>query len=761
MNAAAKSIPARMKGLNRAEICDVNFTEFVKDWNGAVDAKPSPGEAILDGSALDAQGFRELFESQLISRHLDLMARVLRVQNKVFYTIGSSGHEGNAMVARLARHTDPAFLHYRSGGFMAERFRKLPGHAGQPLDPVMDSALSFAASKDDPASGGRHKVWGSKPLWVLPQTSTIASHLPKALGTAVAIEAAKRLGHALPVPDDSIAICSFGDASANHATAQTAFNAASWTAYQKLPAPVLFVCEDNGIGISVKTPGGWIAESFRNRPDLDYFFADGLDLAAGYGQVQAAVEHCRRTRRPTFLHLKTTRIMGHAGTDFEIEWRSIEELCAVEATDPLLRSAAIALESGLMSKDEVVALYEATRKRCFAAAEEADRRPKLDKLEDVIAPLAPYTPAAVREEAERTDYTARRLEAFGGEAKLPENQPPRHLAIQINQALHDLFAKYPETVLFGEDVAQKGGVYTVTKGLQKAFGPRRVFNTLLDETMILGMAQGFANMGMLPIPEIQYLAYFHNACDQLRGEAASLQFFSNNQFANPMVVRIAGLGYQRGFGGHFHNDNSITALRDIPGLVVGCPSRGDDAATMLRTLTALARVDGRVSVLLEPIALYMTKDLYEAGDGQWLTAYPAPGEAMPLGEGRVYGEGDDLVVFTYGNGVPMSLRAARAIEANHGWKVRVVDLRWLVPLNEAFIREQAKDAKRILIVDEGRHSAGVGEGVITAVVEGGYGARPFRRVVGVDTYTPLAGAAFLVIPGEEDIVAAAGSLAQG
>ena len=94
------------------------------------------------------------------------------------------------MVARLTRHTDPAFLHYRSGGFMAERFRKLPG-----MDPVMDSALSFAASKDDPASGGRHKVWGSKPLWVLPQTSTIASHLPKALGTAVAIEQARRIGH--------------------------------------------------------------------------------------------------------------------------------------------------------------------------------------------------------------------------------------------------------------------------------------------------------------------------------------------------------------------------------------------------------------------------------------------------------------------------------------------------------------------------------------------------------------------------------------
>lgn len=758
MSAVPNPIPARMRGLNRAEICDQNFTESVRAWEGGVAKRPAADEPVLPGSACSAQDFLDLFESQLVSRHLDLMARVLRVQNKVFYTIGSSGHEGNAMVARLTRHTDPAFLHYRSGGFMAERFRKLPG-----MDPVMDSALSFAASKDDPSSGGRHKVWGSKPLWVLPQTSTIASHLPKALGTALAIEQALRIGHELPIPPDSIAICSFGDASSNHATAQTAFNAAAWTAYQKLPAPVLFVCEDNGIGISVKTPAGWVAERFRAMAGLDYFYADGLDLATGYAQVQAAVEHCRRTRRPTFLHLRTTRIMGHAGTDFEIEWRSIEELCAVEATDPLLRSAGIALASGLLTKEQVLEQYEAMRRRCFAAAEEADCRPKLESLAEVMAPLAPYTPDAVAAEAMRFDFVDKRLAVFGSEAKLPENQPPRHLAIQINNALHDLFCKYPEALLFGEDVAQKGGVYTVTKGLHKAFSGRRVFNTLLDETVILGLAQGYANMGMLPLPEIQYLAYFHNACDQIRGEASSLQFFSNGQYRNPMLMRIASLGYQRGFGGHFHNDNSITALRDIPGLVVGCPSRGDDAATMLRTLMALAKVDGRVCAFLEPIALYMSKDLFDPGDGQWLTSYPAPDQAMPLGEGRVYapesGDGNDLVVFSFGNGVPMSLRAARVLQRELGWSIRVVDLRWLVPLNETFIAEQARGARRILVVDEGRRSAGVGEGILTALVEAGFGAVPVRRVVGADTFTPLAGAAFLVIPSDQQIEEAGRALA--
>ena len=748
-------IAARHKGYDRAEIVDRNFIEFVQEWRGEVRDTPADDAPVLPGSALDVHGFRELFRSQLISRQLDLMARVLRRQNKVFYTIGSSGHEGNAMVARIARHTDPAFLHYRSGAFMAERSRQLPD-----IDPVMDAALSFAASKEDPASGGRHKVWGSKPLWVLPQTSTIASHLPKAFGTAVAIEQARRTRHTLPVPDDAIVICSFGDASSNHATAQTAFNAAAWTAYQKLPAPVLFVCEDNGIGISVKTPHGWVASNFQQRSNLDYFYADGLDLAQGYADVQRAVEHCRRTRRPTFLHLNTARLTGHAGTDFEIEWRSIEELVALEATDPLLRSAAIALEAGVFTREQLLDAYETVRKECFDKAEAAGARPKLDSLDDVMAPLAPYHADAVDAEARRTVDAAARDKVFGGGKKLPEHQPPRHLAIQINQALHDLMLKYPESLLFGEDVAQKGGVYTVTRGLNKTFRGARVFNTLLDETTILGLAQGYANMGFLPLPEIQYLAYFHNACDQIRGEAASLQFFSNDQYRNPMLMRIASLGYQKGFGGHFHNDNSIAALRDIPGLVAGCPSRGDDAVEMLRTLAALAKVDGRVCAFLEPIALYMTKDLYEAGDGQWQFAYPEPGRAMVLGEGRVYQEDAiDLVVFTFGNGVPMSLRAARRIEATHGWKVRVVDLRWLVPLNEDFIAVQASTAKRILVVDEGRRSAGVGEGILTAIVEAGHGDKPVERVVGADTYTPLAGAALLVLPGEDDIVAAADRLA--
>ncbi len=149
--------------------------------------------------------------------------------------------------------------------------------------------------------------------------------------------------------------------------------------------------------------------------------------------------------------------------------------------------------------------------------------------------------------------------------------------------------------MFGEDIGRKGGVYGVTRGLRKAFGAGRVFDTLLDEQTILGTALGSALAGFLPIPEIQYLAYLHNAEDQLRGEAATLRFFSGGQYQNGMVVRVAGLAYQKGFGGHFHNDNSVAVLRDIPGVVLAVPSHPANAPQLLRECLALAG-EGRVCV---------------------------------------------------------------------------------------------------------------------------------------------------------------------
>ncbi len=740
--------------VNRAELIDQNFRGLVASL------LPSPARDDLDapvraGSSLSARLALELFESMLGSRHLDYAAREMRARNEGFYTIGSTGHEGNAAVAAALRPTDMAFLHYRSGAFFVQRGRQVPG-----ATPLMDVLLGLASSSDEPIAGGRHKVFGSKPLWIPPQTSTIASHLPKAVGTAFALGRAARLGLPTPIPKDSVVVCTFGDASSNHATACTAFNAAALASFQNLPCPVLFVCEDNGIGISVRTPDDWVHARFSAHAGLRYFQADGLDLPDAWDNASAAVDWVRLHRRPAFLHLRTVRLLGHAGSDVEMTYRPTDEIAALEAQDPLLSTARLLVGEGWLSPEEALGLYDEIRERVAALAAEAGRRPRLRSAVDVMRPLAPLDPAAVAAEVARpVDEAARR--SFHG--RLPEEEGPRHLAVNINRALGDLLLKYPETFLFGEDVGKKGGVYNVTAGLQAKTGVARVFNTALDETSILGLGMGFGHLGLIALPEIQYLAYVHNAIDQLRGEACSLQYFSQDQFQNPMVVRIASLAYQKGFGGHFHNDNALSALREIPALLMAAPSNGEDAAGMLRTLVAAARVNGRVSTFHEPIALYMTRDLYEPGDNRWAFPYPDLDHHVPVGKARTWTEhagpdGEaDLTIVSYGNGLWMSLRVARKLKAELGIRARVVDLRWLKPLPLDDLEDEVRRTGRLLMVDECRERGGPGDEVIARLVERVPGLRS-RQVLGLDCYIPLGDAANLVLVQEPDIAAAARDL---
>jgi 2-oxoisovalerate dehydrogenase E1 component len=767
----------------------------------AADAERPVDGPVREGTGLTGERALALFDAQLTSRHLDLAARWLRSFGEGYYTIGSSGHEGNAAVAEAVRPTDPALLHYRSGGFYCARVAQAtpaavaaPGDDGEvePQEAVTDAARDVlrgvVASASEPVAGGRHKVFGNAALAVVPTTSTIASHLPRAVGVGFAIERLRRLAGAAqgrgtgrhrpgtgarapvdiraPWPSDSIVVCSFGDASVNHASAVAAFNTAGWCDHTGLRIPVLFVCEDNGLGISVRSPEGWVAATLQTKPGLRYFAADGCDLAASYDAAAEAATWVRRHRRPAVLHLSTVRLMGHAGADAEVAYRSAADIDRDLARDPLVATAGLLVAAGLTSPDELIARYDEVGWQVRKVAEEVLGETKLETASDIVAPLAPRRPVrvsrAVADAAARAGgpAAAARVTAFAG--KPPEQAGPLTLAQTINATLADALLEYPTMTVFGQDVAVKGGVYGVTKGLRERFGASRVFDTLLDETSVLGLTLGAGLTGMLPVPEIQYLAYLHNAEDQLRGEAATMQFFSRGAFRNPMVLRLPGLAYQEGFGGHFHNDNSVAVLRDVPGLVLAVPARADDAAPMLRSCLASAAVDGSVCVFLEPIALYHTRDLHTDGDGEWLAPYLAPGDwagaHLPVGRARVYevGSAEDITIITFGNGVRMSLRAAAQL-AEEGIGTRVVDLRWLAPLPVADLIREASATGRVLVVDETRRSGGVGEGVVAALVDAGY-VGVARRVASIDTFVPLGPAARQVLVSEQAITQGARTL---
>ena len=720
--------------MDRADIVHEAFRTRVQTSDFPAGAPPhgplTPPEAVA------------IFRAQCQSRNLDRTSRKMQAAGQGYYTIGSSGHEGMAAVAAALRPTDIAFLHYRDGAFQTRRSAQVPGTTA-----TWDMLLSFATSVEDPISGGRHKVLGSKSLNIPPQTSTIASHLPKAIGAAYSIGLARRHRpeHAA-LAEDGIVMCSFGDASANHSTAQGAINAACWTAFQSVPLPLLFVCEDNGIGISTRTPKGWIAANFQNRPGLKYFRANGLDLFDVYAATCAAQAYVRTHRKPAFLHLSVVRLYGHAGSDVQQSYLPKELFEHWESEDPLLHSARLLHEASILDPDQSLNIYDETAAQCDRVAAEVVTRPRLKTAADVMASLVP--PPRRSAPTNGPDATERAA-AFG--ADIRQMDQPQPMSRLINWALTDLMLEHREIVMMGEDIGRKGGVYGVTQKLCDRFGPDRLIDTLLDEQSILGLAIGMAHNGFIPMPEIQFLAYLHNAEDQLRGEAATLSFFSNGQFTNPMVLRIAGLGYQKGFGGHFHNDNSLGVLRDIPGVIVAVPSHGGDAPRMLRECLRLAREEQRVVVFVEPIALYPMRDLHEDGDKGWMHLYPPPDEVLPLGSVGVTGTGP-LAIVTYGNGHYLSQQAARIL-ADKGVATRIIDIRWIAPLPVEGILTTLNGAQKILIVDECRNSGNVSEALMTMLKE--HADLPHARLTAHDSFIATGPAYAATMPSRDGIVDAA------
>ena len=646
--------------------------------------------------------------------------------------------------------TDMAFLHYRDAAFQIARSQQVPGQSI-----AWDMLLSFAASSEDPISGGRHKVLGSKALAIPPQTSTIASHLPKAVGAAYAVGAARRRApEHQALPDDAIVYCSFGDASANHSTAQGAFNTAGWTAYQSIPLPLLFVCEDNGIGISTKTPRGWIAATFGDRPGMKYFHCNGLDIYETFRAASEAAHYVRSRKKPAFLHIGTIRLYGHAGADVPTTYLSREEVEAEEAMDPLLHSVRLMGEAGALAPTEALAIYKETNARVARVAAEAVTRPRLKTAKDVMASLIPPKRACKPTNGPSAEA---RAAAFGADMKAMAE--PQIMSRIINWALTDLMLEHPEIVMMGEDVGRKGGVYGVTQKLVSRFGPDRMIDTLLDEQSILGLAIGMAQNGFVPMPEIQFLAYLHNAEDQIRGEAATLSFFSNGQYTNPMVLRIAGLGYQKGFGGHLPQRQLGRRGPRHPGRDPRLPFErggcGEDASR--KACGSRARNSGSWSSI-EPIALYPMRDLHGNKDGGWMSVYPDGKERIPLGEVGVHGDGKDLAIVTFGNGYFLSRQAGKRL-AEKGIKTRVIDLRWLSPLPADALVDAVKGVKRILIVDETRHSGGIAEALMALFTE--RTDIPHKRLTAEDSFIATGPAYAATMPSADSIFDAAMALVGG
>jgi 2-oxoisovalerate dehydrogenase E1 component len=317
-------------------------------------------------------------------------------------------------------------------------------------------------------------------------------------------------------------------------------------------------------------------------------------------------------------------------------------------------------------------------------------------------------------------------------------------ALAVNLALKLELEERPEVVVFGEDIAVPGGVFGVTRNLQKEFGATRVFDTPIAEAAILGAAVGASMEGLRPVAEIMWADFLLVALDQLVNQAANVRYLSSGRVSAPLVVRC-----QQGVtpGSCAQHSQSLEALlAHIPGLRVGLPATPQDAYSMLRAAIA----DPDPVILIESRALYNDKGV----------VYP---ELVPdaIGGARTVREGGDVSIVSWGRMVHRAEEAAREL-AERGIEAEVIDLRWLAPLDiEAVSRSVAKTS-RVLVVHEANQTGGFGGELVSRIVETSFESldAPPVRVATPDVRFPAAPVLQnALLPSADAIVAAAAQLA--
>lgn len=321
----------------------------------------------------------------------------------------------------------------------------------------------------------------------------------------------------------------------------------------------------------------------------------------------------------------------------------------------------------------------------------------------------------------------------------------------INHALAEEMDRNPKMLIYGQDVAgNKGGVFTATKGLTAKFGAYRVFNSPLAEASIVGTAFGLAvREDYKPVVEIQFGDYIWPAFMQIRDEVATLRFRSYNEWACPMVIRVAVGGYIH--GGLYHSQSIEGFFTHIPGLRVVFPSNAADAKGLLKT--ACREED--------PVLFCEHKGLYRQG----FASSPEPDEnyALPFGIAKVKRSGEDITIITWGMLVQRSLDAAAKAEDNHGVSVEVIDLRTLNPLDKETILTSVRKTGKVLIVHEDTLTGGFGAEIAAIIASEAFEMldAPVQRVAARDTPVPYGpGLEAAMLPQESDVLAALRLLAK-
>ncbi len=595
--------------------------------------------------------------------------------------------------------------------------------AGLTAEEIILNGISKAA---DVAGGGRHMSnHFAKPEWHIQNVSSATgNHTLHAVGVARSIKIYKSGG---------VAISSQGESSTSEGYVFEAINGAA-----KEKVPVIFVFQDNKYGISVpqadQSANVRAAENYRGIRNLKIMYCDGKNVFNSMNTMFAAKEYALKNSLPVIVHANCVRIHSHSNSDRQELYRDENERHCVKLSDPLTRFRIQLIHSGKFTEEELEIMDKEAKQIISAAHKKviraADPDPK--SILDFVSP-EPYISKKYPDGTH--DGT---------------NGKKMRLIEALNSTLKAEFRHNPDTYIWGQDMAnkEKGGIFNVSKGMQKEFGHIRVFNAPIAEDYIVGTSNGMTRFNdkiRVVIEGAEFADYFWPAMEQLV-DSSHDYWRSNGQFAPNVTIRLASGGYIG--GGLYHSQNIEAALTTLPGLRVVYPSFADDAAGLLRTAI---RSKG-LTLFLEPKAMY--------NDPSSEAVVPDDFE-VPFGKARIRREGSDLSIITYGNTVPMCLQVGELLMKEMGKSIEVIDIRSLLPLDEETILASVKKTNRVLVVHEDKVFAGFGGEIAAMITDKAFEHldAPVKRVG--STFTPVGFNRILekaILPNTEKIAVAAKEL---
>ena len=602
-----------------------------------------------------------------------------------------AGHDGIQLAIGQVfdKSQDHLFPYYRdmltclSAGFTAEEL-----------------ILNGLSKATDIASGGRHMSnHFAKPAWNIHNVSSCTgNHIQHAVGLARAMKTYGKKG---------VVFNSQGESSFSEGYCYEAINGAT---REKLP--VIFISQDNGYGISVpkfeQTANEKMSDNFRGFKNLEIIQCDGTDVMDSMKAMRTAKDIVVKKNIPVLVEANCVRIGPHSNSDKHELYRDQNELDEAKAKDPYKKFKEIILKKNILKESILKSLEQDARKQLLEAHAKALKAPNPtpESIHQFVIPQ-PYVPKKFHEGVHNEQ---------GESIKYIE---------ALNQTLKEEFRKNPDTYLWGQDVANKdkGGIFNVSKGMQKEFGKKRIFNAPIAEDFIVGTANGFSRLDKkirVVVEGAEFADYFWPAMEQLV-ECSHDFWRSYGQFSPNIVIRIASGGYIG--GGIYHSQNIEASICTLPGLRVVAPSFADDASGLLRVAI---RSQGP-TVFLEPKSLYNAKSA--------MTVVPKDFE-VPFGKARVRCFGENLSIFTYGNTTHMCLQVAEKL-SKEGFSIEVIDLRSLNPLDEETIIKSISKTNRALVVHEDKVFAGFGGEIVAFINEKAFHFLDAPVVRLGATYTPV------------------------